>query len=832
MSQEPQKVAIPTILRKRLKAFLIRQGKKQHYILVDQVRNETYQFEPWQFFILEILHGCDDFSKLASVFKDRFGQSIKDNELEELLNIIVDNKLFSLAALSHPIFKAFNKKRITQHSQELSEESYYETAGKKINISEKKTSHETQAKPSAAKNTESQNNTATKRTAKLNEGPLPPGIHDAIGLDDTMRNRGWKLFNPSNLLKRIQPLLLPLRHTIYLLPVLFIAAFFVSFRYLYLIEEDLSRLYGAMSFIKHALLSMVTVNLLVTMVTALVAYTYRATVSAFCIVFILGFFPRFMVRIGHVRQLSRRERIWLHSAPLMLRLGLFGFGILLWFNTRAMDDFLHLFGLAIAGASMISFFITVNPLVKSNGYHLLSAFLNEPHLRGKSYMSLMNKFRGNVYKKVDNNVLAAYGLASIVFMIVAFSVLLFLFGRFLKIYFGGVGVLLFGFITLILVLRMIAKFKKIGQVYERSVQFQRWRDRTLPKVKNDTVVSKRQNTFITYLKRATPLFFLGLLFIPYNYEPGGDFVVLPNQQQEITSEISGIIEKIYFDGGEFLKKGTVIGQLSHSDYLAELKICTAKIQEQQAVINDLKSRPRPEEVRLAESALEVEKTRAEFSKGKLRRLNKLYKEGTVSFEELDDAKREYAIDLDQVKEKQANLDLIKLGASPDQIAAAEASLQKWQEELNYFQEKIEESIFYMPFDGKLVTMHLKQKIGSYLNKGDTLAVVENTDQVLAQIDVPESDISYVKENAKVRIRPYVYYNQDFSGLITAIDSNVSEERFGKVVRVITSLENKDRQLKTGMTGYAKITSDTMPVWKVFSLAIIRFIKVEVWSWIP
>jgi putative peptide zinc metalloprotease protein len=132
-----------------------------------------------------------------------------------------------------------------------------------------------------------------------------------------------------------------------------------------------------------------------------------------------------------------------------------------------------------------------------------------------------------------------------------------------------------------------------------------------------------------------------------------------------------------------------------------------------------------------------------------------------------------------------------LGAPPDKIASVEAKLQSLKEQRDHSQQKIELSVFYMPFDGKLITMHLKQKIGSYFDKGETLAVAENTDQVDIQIEVPESDIGYVVESARIRARPLAYHSEDFTGVVTAIDAEVTETRSGKVVRVITSVENKD-----------------------------------------
>jgi hypothetical protein len=35
-----------------------------------------------------------------------------------------------------------------------------------------------------------------------------------------------------------------------------------------------------------------------------------------------------------------------------------------------------------------------------------------------------------------------------------------------------------------------------------------------------------------------------------------------------------------------------------------------------------------------------------------------------------------------------------------------------------------------------------------------------------------------------------------------------------------------------MTGYAKIQSARMPFWKVLSMPLVRFAKVEIWSWLP
>ncbi len=803
MSNEAQKVALPAFLKKRLHAFRIGQGAEQSYLIKDPQEDQVHQLETWQFFLLEVLPGCEDMPKLKGVFEDRFGHAITDEQIEELFTLIADKSLFGITALSNPILKAFQKKRAAEGKGRAAPGAKAEAAA-------------------AA---------AVEEKATVKE-PLPPGIEDVIGLDTSIKQAGLKLFNPKRLIKLTSPIVKPISYLMYAIPLMLIAALFLLGRYFTVMEEDITLLLSGVSIIEHALFSMLTVNLSVTFLIMYVAHSFRASVNGLGIVFYLGFFPRFCPFIGNLDQLSRRERMWLHAAPLIFRLGLFSTAILMWFNTRDMGGVIAPFSLVVAVASALSFLITVNPLVKSSGYHLVATILDEPQLRKKAYGALMNKLKGDTYKEANGRLLAAYALASTVFMIVLFGLILLLLGKFLKIHLGGAGVILTFFVAAIFAYRMFVSFARINQSYDRASQFKKWRDRTLVSKETESQGSEAAPKKGSYVRRALLIMLLGCLFLPYAYEPGGSFVLLPNQQQEITSDLSGLVDWVKYDGGEELKKGEAIAALWQGDYSAKVKVYEALMKEQQAVIDELKSRPRKEDVLLAERALETEETRTQFSLSKLSRLEKLYKSRTVSYEELDDARREYRIDLAQVAESKADLEVTKLGATLDQIAAAQAKLEGYEEEYKYYNEKVKLSTLHMPFDGRLVSMHLRQKVGSYLAPGEPFAIAENTSKVLAEIEIPEADIPYVKKGASVRGGPQAYHSPDFIGTVLSIDSNVTEERYGRVVKVITILENSDQRLKTGMTGYAKIESETLPVWEVLSMAIIRFVEVEVWSWLP
>ena len=807
MDQQTQKVALPTFLRKRLRVFRVGKGEEQYYLITNFDGSKSYRFEPWQFYILEILPGCENFQELQSIFEDRFGRRLAIEDVNEVFTLVAKHKLFGLAATSHPLVMKFKENRLKQNATSEQLEITQQHSGTK------------------------QNDEADEKSIEIDVASLPAGIQDAIGFDERTK-KGWKLFNPSWIIKKIYPLCVPLKYLIYVIPTLLIAGLFIAFNNFPLLQQEIVRLFESLSFIEHVLFGMLTVNLAATLTTALVAYSFRASVIGFCIVFHFGFFPRFMVRLSHVKQLTRRERLWLHAAPILTRTGLLGTGVILWFI--ALNNFTNVasFALSIASMSFISLLITVNPLIKSNGYHWIAAYVNEPFLKGKALKALLNKIKGDEYRGSDDNILIAYALASTLFVLIFLTIVIFGIAHIMRMQFGGAGILLTAIIVFFIIKKLIVKMKQLAQAYERSVQFERWKKRTLPQEESQQSKARPKNFLMSFTKTALVVLFVALMFIPYPFEPGGGFTILPLQRQEIVADISGIVKSVYFNGGEFVEEGTLIGQLEHSEYSAQEKIYAARILEQEAYIAELKSKPRPEEVELASKALEVEQTRVKFSEAKVFRLEKLYKERATSFEELDDARREYRVDLDQVEEKLANLKLVKLGASSDQIVAAEAKLKSLEEERNYYLDIIERSKLYMPFDGTIVGTHLQQKKGSFLEKGEPFAIVENTEQVLAEIEIPEPDIGYIEKNAQTVIRPNAISGKEFYGTVSTIAPNVEQQRFGKIIRVVTEFENSDGLMKTGMTGYAKIEGGTLPVWQAFSLAIVRFFKVEVWSWIP
>ena len=70
----------------------------------------------------------------------------------------------------------------------------------------------------------------------------------------------------------------------------------------------------------------------------------------------------------------------------------------------------------------------------------------------------------------------------------------------------------------------------------------------------------------------------------------------------------------------------------------------------------------------------------------------------VSFEEYDTAKRDHEVDLDEVAKRAADLALVKVGVTPDKIAAEKAKLDSLVEERATLIGKVDRTTLRMPFE--------------------------------------------------------------------------------------------------------------------------------------
>ena len=273
------------------------------------------------------------------MFEDRFGRQITEPEVLKFFGWLADNKLLDEESAAHPC-SSRSPARAMPSSKDWSSRSR--------SRSWREDGTQAGATKPAARRRRAARRPRDEQKSIAEEATLPAGVNEAENLDPRWAGGTIPLFEIRPLLALLLPVVRPLRWVVYLLPFLFLSALILSVRYAPLGYDDLATLHDLTDLAVHALVSLFTINIAAVLTQAFVAQNFRATVGPLSIGFRFGFFPRFTVRIRHTDQLSRRERMWLHAGPLLMRLFLFSAGILVWYNTR--DKFLFVSRAGAVGA--------------------------------------------------------------------------------------------------------------------------------------------------------------------------------------------------------------------------------------------------------------------------------------------------------------------------------------------------------------------------------------------------------------------------------------------------------------------------------------------------
>jgi hypothetical protein len=99
--------------------------------------------------------------------------------------------------------------------------------------------------------------------------------------------------------------------------------------------------------------------------------------------------------------------------------------------------------------------------------------------------------------------------------------------------------------------------------------------------------------------------------------------------------------------------------------------------------------------------------------------------------------------------------------------------------------------------------------------------------------VPEKDISEIHLGQPVTLKARAHLGLKFSGTVDSISPIAFQTTNGPPQRnfvVTTHLQNANTDLRPEMTGNAKVSCGQRRLYEIVFRRLIRFIRVEFWSW--
>jgi HlyD family secretion protein len=153
----------------------------------------------------------------------------------------------------------------------------------------------------------------------------------------------------------------------------------------------------------------------------------------------------------------------------------------------------------------------------------------------------------------------------------------------------------------------------------------------------------------------------------------------------------------------------------------------------------------------------------------------------------------------------AQVDGMRMGATPDQLAAVEAQVEVARASLQALEVQADKFDLRAPLSGLILERPVH--VGEVALPGAPLMTIGDLDNVTLTVYVPEDQLGQVRVGQPVTVTVDAYPEREFGGLVTFIagqaeftPKNVQtrEERVNMVFAVKVSLPNPDHALKPGM----------------------------------
>lgn len=259
----------------------------------------------------------------------------------------------------------------------------------------------------------------------------------------------------------------------------------------------------------------------------------------------------------------------------------------------------------------------------------------------------------------------------------------------------------------------------------------------------------------------------------YTVEPTSlsEIVTATGTMESVTSvdvgtQVTGIIDKLYVDYNDEVKKGQLIAEIEKTLLDSELKSANA--------------------------SMESAKASYEFAKKNFERDKALHREQLISDLEFQTSQRDYEV---------ARLNYEKTQA--DRVRAAK--------NLNYAE-------IYAPIDGIVVSREVEvgQTVVSSMNVAN-LYVIADLDHMQVVGSVDEADIGQVKVGQNVTFTVDAYPDDTFKGTVTQVRINPTTTNNVVTYEVIVGAENPDHKLIPGMT--ANLSIYTLNLQNIFAVPL-------------
>lgn len=269
---------------------------------------------------------------------------------------------------------------------------------------------------------------------------------------------------------------------------------------------------------------------------------------------------------------------------------------------------------------------------------------------------------------------------------------------------------------------------------------------------------------------------------------------------------AGRLESMEVDEGDPVSGGAEVARLDQSELLARRRQAQAQAELARAMLDELVSGSRPQEIRGLVAARDAARARAEHTRSELETTRALYRDRVLTQEVYDNAVLAHQLAAKQLDQAAEQLELAREGPRSERIEAQRHQVELAEAAVQVVDAALANTVIVTPIDGVVTTRH--REPGEIVAPGSAVLTVMDPGDRWVRIYVAEDRIAAVRLGTGASITCDTYPDQRYRGEVMFIASEAEftpknvqtqKERVKLVYAVkVRILGDPRRDLKPGM----------------------------------
>jgi multidrug efflux pump subunit AcrA (membrane-fusion protein) len=264
----------------------------------------------------------------------------------------------------------------------------------------------------------------------------------------------------------------------------------------------------------------------------------------------------------------------------------------------------------------------------------------------------------------------------------------------------------------------------------------------------------------------------------------------------LSAEIAGLTTRFDLREGDVVEQGkTLVAQLKSIDLELALAEAEAELAKARAELTKLRRGLRQEEI--AEKRADVQEKKAWVEKyaKDVERTKSLMARDMVSISEFNQAEASYLAAKAQYERTLRSLRVAELGFRQEEIAAAEADVQRLQTKTKRLREDLQKTFIHAPVSGFIIQRYIE--VGQWVERGGRVADIIDLSAVLVRVPVHERDIRHVRVGDTATVILDALPDRSFTGQVKHItpQADLASRTFPVKIEVANT---PDSAIKAGM----------------------------------